>query len=83
MQEAYSMSKSHEAALGVTKGDRGQFGLRVQREHPKAGEAAIAVRGSATALARRKWLIDNIPNGKAVAGQVAGAAQTVGWTADI
>ncbi|CAK0860495.1 unnamed protein product, partial [Prorocentrum cordatum] len=83
MQEAYGISKSHEAALGVTKGDRGQFGLRVQREHPKAGEAATAVRGSAAALARRKWRIDNIPNEKSTKGQVADAAQTVGWTADI
>eukprot|EP00959_Pyramimonas_sp_CCMP1952_P211054 4417212-Pyramimonas_sp.AAC.1 len=83
MQEAYSISKAHEAALGVTKGDRGQFGLRVQREHPKAGEAATAVRGSAAALARRKWRIDNIPNEKSTKGQVADAAQTVGWTADI
>ncbi|CAK0795874.1 unnamed protein product, partial [Prorocentrum cordatum] len=83
MQGAYSMAKSHGAAVGIAKGDRWQFGMRVLCDHPQANEAAAAVRGSDVALARRKWRIDDIPSGRAAKGQVTDAVQTVGCAADI
>ncbi|CAK0802518.1 unnamed protein product, partial [Prorocentrum cordatum] len=82
-KEAHSLAKSHEAALGITKGVRGQFGLRVLRSHPQAPEAATAIRGTAAALAGRKWRTGNIPNGRATKSQIQDSDQSVGWTTEV